>query len=378
MGENEEKEKKRKTYLALVEDVYGRATAAENLGVVLVDRALGVAHGGDVLDHDDVVRMLALSLFAALGLLLLRGGIVQQAVGVHHVVHDTGLGDLLGLELALSREVLAVVVAEMVVGRDGERLDARIDEELCEDGLELGLTRLEVVTTDERLVLLGQLDDTRDKGVLGGTVDKGLALENGSDGKDGGRRNLGVRSADRVEHVLGGIVDTGDDVAVTFGVGGPEDDDAIEVVVLLELADIGADVLEVSLLVVAGDQVVGAGLLVGRDEVGVVDGGEGLAEKSHVGGDLALEVIIQDLGAHHGLVEGHTRDVPTSENEIIGVDHGENIGDGDVDLLASLWIGTDLDCGCTKDGANVVGTLATFLGVPGDVVTIGEDSGTKS
>ena len=54
------------TYLALVEDVDGRAAAAEDLGVVLVDGALAVADGGHVLDDDDVVGVLALGLLRAL------------------------------------------------------------------------------------------------------------------------------------------------------------------------------------------------------------------------------------------------------------------------------------------------------------------------
>jgi hypothetical protein len=42
---------KREAYLALVEDVDGRPSAAEDLRVILVDGALAVADGGDVLDH---------------------------------------------------------------------------------------------------------------------------------------------------------------------------------------------------------------------------------------------------------------------------------------------------------------------------------------
>jgi hypothetical protein len=41
----------REAYLALVEDVDGRPSAAEDLRVILVDSALAVADGGDVLDH---------------------------------------------------------------------------------------------------------------------------------------------------------------------------------------------------------------------------------------------------------------------------------------------------------------------------------------
>ncbi len=319
----ENDEGRMQTDLALVEDVDGRAAAAEDLGVVLVDRALRVAHGGDVLDHDDVVGVLALADGDALR--ADSGRLVEQAVRVDHVVDDAALADLLAPELALGGQVVPVVVAEMVVGRDGERLDARVDEELGEDGLELGLPGLEVVAADERLLALREGDDTGDEGVLGGTVNEGLALEDGGDGEDAGRRHLRVGRLDRGEEVVGGVVDAGDQVGVALGVGSPEYDDTVEAVVLLELADIRADVVQVRLLVVAGNQVVGAGLLVRSNEVGVVDGWEGLAQKCHVGEDLALKVVVEHLSALHGLVHGDTRNVPTTENEVVGVDHGENI-----------------------------------------------------
>jgi hypothetical protein len=40
----------------------------------------------------------------------------------------------------------------MVVRNNQERFDTGVDEELGEDGLEFGLSGLQVVTTDERLV----------------------------------------------------------------------------------------------------------------------------------------------------------------------------------------------------------------------------------
>jgi hypothetical protein len=60
------------------------------------------------------------------------------------------------------------------------------------------------------------------------------------------------------------------DLGVPLGVGGPEDDDLVEAVLALELADVAADGLDLSGLG-ALDQVVRALLLVGRDEVRVVD-----------------------------------------------------------------------------------------------------------
>lgn len=56
----------RVAYLALVEDANGGTTTAHDLGVVLVDGALGVTDGGHVLDDDDVIRVLTLDRLAIL------------------------------------------------------------------------------------------------------------------------------------------------------------------------------------------------------------------------------------------------------------------------------------------------------------------------
>ena len=64
----------------------------------------------------------------------------------------------------------------MVVADDGPGLDAGGDEEVDEDGLELGLAGLEVVAADRDSLLARQPDDSRHEGVLGAPVDV-LALE---------------------------------------------------------------------------------------------------------------------------------------------------------------------------------------------------------
>ena len=91
---------------------------------------------------------------------------VQHSVGGHHVVHDVGLADLFRAELLGSREVPAVVIAEVVVRHDRRRLDARAHEEVYQDRFHLSLAGLEVVPADVRLVLLGKLDHPGDERVL--------------------------------------------------------------------------------------------------------------------------------------------------------------------------------------------------------------------
>jgi hypothetical protein len=75
---------------------------------------------------------------------------------------------------------------------------------------------------------------------------------------------------DGSEKVLGSIVDTGDDLGVSLRVGSPEDNHVVQTVVLLEVSDIGSDMVKVGLLVVTGNEVIGSISLVGSDKVGVL------------------------------------------------------------------------------------------------------------
>ena len=56
----------------------------------------------------------------------------KKTVGVNHVVDDAALRNLLGLELGFDGENVPIVVAEMVVGEDGQRLDTGVDQEFSE------------------------------------------------------------------------------------------------------------------------------------------------------------------------------------------------------------------------------------------------------
>jgi len=100
---NDERRRQQRVF-AHVEDADGLVTAHEDLAVVFVQGTLVVAHSWHVLDDDAVVRMLAC--------------FVQDIVSSDHVVNNIALGDFLGAELLLRREILAVVVAEVVIARD--------------------------------------------------------------------------------------------------------------------------------------------------------------------------------------------------------------------------------------------------------------------
>ena len=61
-------------------------------------------------------------------------------------------------------QVLSIVVAQMVVAHDAGGLDARRDEEIHENAFHLGLATLEIVASNEHLVLLSELHHAWDKG----------------------------------------------------------------------------------------------------------------------------------------------------------------------------------------------------------------------
>lgn len=118
-------------------------------------------------------------------------------------------------------------------------------------------------------MLLSKLNTAGDKGVLGRAVDERHAFENGGHGKDGRGRDFLVRGLNGLEKVVGSVVDPWNDVGVTLSIGGPEDNDTVKMVIRLEATDISSNVLEMNLLVVPWDEIVGPVSLIGRNEVRV-------------------------------------------------------------------------------------------------------------
>lgn len=208
--------------LADVEDADGLVATAEDLGIILVQSTLVVSDSRHVLDDDGVVRVLAL--------------LVEDRVGSNHVVNYIGLGDLLGAELLVGAQVHAVVVAKMVVAGNRSELDTSVDEEVHESRLHFGLARLEVVTADEGVVLLGQLDGARDEGVLGRAVDERHLVEDTGHGEDSRGGDLLVAGLDGGQKVVSGVIDALEDIGITLSVGSPLNDDLVKAVLRLEVA----------------------------------------------------------------------------------------------------------------------------------------------
>jgi hypothetical protein len=193
----------------------------EDLRVVLVQSTLIVSNSWHVLDDNAVIWVLTL--------------FVEDIVGSDHVIDDIRLGDLLGAELLLGRQVLAVVVAEMIIGCNGGKFNTSANEEINESRLHLGLAGFEVVASNEGLVLVGEFDATWDEGVLGRTVDERSAFENTGNSKDGGWRNFFVSALDGLDEVVRSVVDTNDEIGEPLGIGSPLNYNLLEVVGSLEI-----------------------------------------------------------------------------------------------------------------------------------------------
>mmetsp|Transcript_81070 Transcript_81070/g.161163 ORF Transcript_81070/g.161163 Transcript_81070/m.161163 type:complete len:342 (-) Transcript_81070:781-1806(-) len=193
-GEVEDERRCQQRILARVVHDDGVGAAHEDLRGVFIHCTLGVGHARHILDDDDMVGVLF--------------GLVQQAVRSNHVVDDVGLGDLLGAERLRGREVLAVVVAQVVVRDNGCGLDASGDEEVDHDRLHLGLARLEIVAADHHVLLLGELDDSGYESVLRRAVDVNRTLEDRGDGEDRRGRHFRLVSLNRRHEVVSGVIDT--------------------------------------------------------------------------------------------------------------------------------------------------------------------------
>jgi hypothetical protein len=350
----------------------------EDLSIVLIQSALVVANGRHVLDDDCVVRVLAL--------------LVKYSVSFNHVINNIGLGNLLGTELFLGAQVLAVIVAKVVVAGNGSELDTSTNQEVNKSGLHLSLARLEVITTNESIVPLGKLDATGNKGVLGGSVDEGSLFENAGNSKDSRWSNLLMTVLDGLHEIVGSVIDASDKLSKALSVGSPLDDDLVQSVLGLEitsklvrkshmseqrsvnLPNVLANLLNMLKTSLASlDEVVGTVFLVGSNEVGVVDARK-RNHLRHLLLNLGLQGWLEHGSSVHGLRQVHLADVPTADDKIIGVNHGQDVMEWNVDILGSLCICTQLHGGTHDNRAIVISSTRTFAGVPDKTTTVGNDT----
>jgi hypothetical protein len=356
-------------------------TSHEDLSIVLIQSTLVITNSWHVLDDDRVVRMLAL--------------LVENRVGFNHVIHNVGLGDFLGAELPLGTKVLSIIVAKMIVAGNGSELDTSTDQEVDQGRLHLGLARLKVVTTNERVMLLSKLNGTRNKCVLWGTIDERDTFEDTSHSKDSGWGDFLVAVCDSLHEVLRSIINTRDEISETLGIGSPLYDDLVQVVRGLEvtsyeisinywtlsgriLPDILANLFNMLHASLAAlNEVVGTILLVGSNEIWIVDAGK-RNHGSHLLLDLILESGLKNSSSVHGLSQVQSTDIPATNHKIIWMNHGQDVMERNIDILGSLSIGTKLDCRSHDDRTIVISSTRAFTSFPDESTAVGNDASSDS
>jgi hypothetical protein len=184
--------------LANVVDRDALTATHEDIALILIQGTLGVTDARHVLDDHGMVGMLTFS--------------IQDLVGSHHVINNSGFGDFLGAELLVGRQVLAIIVTQVVVRGDTNRLDTSIDQKVNNSRLELGLTRLEIVTTNVGALTFSEFHHTGNKGVLRRTIDESNMFLDTRKSKHRGRRNFIVGSLDSSQDVISRVIDAFNDL----------------------------------------------------------------------------------------------------------------------------------------------------------------------
>mmetsp|Transcript_35053 Transcript_35053/g.81076 ORF Transcript_35053/g.81076 Transcript_35053/m.81076 type:complete len:337 (+) Transcript_35053:911-1921(+) len=216
----------------------------------------------------------------------------------------------------------------MVVGDDGDGLDARRDQKVHQDALHLGLSRFEIVPRNKYFFFGGQLHDPRHEGVLWRSVDEGASLQNGRHRETRGGRHLRLVALDGGQEVLGRIVDALLYGGETLRVGRPQHDNFVEAVFFLKIANVGADVVHLFLFR-SGEDVVGTFPLIRRDEVREIHGRH-RNDLLHMRIELFLQRHVQHFRPFHRLSQIHGRDIPAAPRHGVHVHHGQHVGHGRV------------------------------------------------
>ena len=96
----------------------------------------------------------------------------------------------------------------MIVGNDRLKFQASRDEKIGEDGFQFCLSALEIVTGDEHLPFLSQIDNTRNQGILRTTVDVRAIFQDRSTGEYVRRADLIGIGADRLKNFFACLIQT--------------------------------------------------------------------------------------------------------------------------------------------------------------------------
>lgn len=130
------------------------------------------------------------------------------------------------------------------------------------------------------------------------------------------------------------------------------------------------------LLVGSGKNIVGAVALIFGIETGIENGGQRL-QFFHFWRELTLQIIVKNLCLVHSDSEVVFADVPATDDEIIGVDHGKDRIEWDVYIFVAQG-GADANSRRVNERAEVIGLLNALSRIPLKIVLVGENSSSDS
>ena len=199
-----------------------------------------------------------------------------------------------------------------------------------------------------------------------------------------------MASLNRLDQVVSGVVHTSEDLCVTLGIGSPLYNDLIKTVRLFEitasslvghsnshreaLPDISANFFDVVPACLATlNHVISALFLISSDKVRVVDTRQRLHFR-HFFLDQVFQSGFEHSGPVHGLGQVHATDIPSANHKVVRMNHGQDITERNVDLLASLHLGTQLHSGCHDNRTIVIRSLLFFSSIPDKPTAISNDA----
>lgn len=126
----------------------------------------------------------------------------------------------------------------------------------------------------------------------------------------------------------------------------------------------------------ARDHVIGTVFLISGNEVRVVDAGK-RNHRGHFFLDLGLECWLEDCSPVHCSSQVQATDIPTTNDEVIGVNHWQGVMEWDIDILGGLCIGAQLHGGSHDNRSVVVSSTRTLTSFPDQATAIGNDTGSN-
>jgi hypothetical protein len=124
------------------------------------------------------------------------------------------------------------------------------------------------------------------------------------------------------------------------------------------------------------DQVIGTVFLVSGNKVGIVDARK-RNHRGHFFFDLGLESWFENRSPVHCIGQVQATDIPTTKDEVIGVDHGQDIMEWDVHILRGLCIGAELHSRSHDNRAVVISSTRTLTSFPNKAPAISNDTGSN-